>query len=60
MLFKKIETNILDVMLIYGCAAFITYVVGNVAYTIGKNDGKNEAKNKIADISHEDSDNLKD
>lgn len=46
MLFKKVETTVLEVMITYGCGAFLTYVVGNVAYEVGKQIGKEEAKSK--------------
>lgn len=43
---KKVEATVLDVMITYGCGAFMMYVVGGVAYQIGKERGKTEAKRK--------------
>lgn len=44
---KKIEATVLDVVVAYGCGAFMMYVIGGVAYQIGKERGKIEAKRKI-------------
>ena len=43
---KKVEATVLDVMVTYGCGAFMMYVVGGVAYQFGKERGKMEAKRK--------------
>lgn len=54
MLFKKVETNVLEVMVTYGCGIFLTYVVGNVAYNVGKQVGKERERlrrNKKVDES---------
>lgn len=46
MLFKKVETNVLEIMLTYGCGAFLIYAVGSAAYQVGRDAGKKEAKKK--------------
>ena len=54
MLFKKVDANVLDVVLIYACGAFLTYIVGTVAYQVGKEDGKTEANKKKAKVRYHD------
>lgn len=54
MLFKKVETTVLDVMITYGCAAFLMYTIGGVAYNVGKRIGKEEAnQGKAKKVTYE-------
>lgn len=43
---KKVDATVLDVVVLYGCGAFMMYVVGGVAYQLGKERGKAEAKRR--------------
>lgn len=45
-MFKKIETSILDVAALYVCMGFVTYVVGAIAYNVGKDKGKEEMRHR--------------
>lgn len=39
---KRFECSILDIVIGYGCAAYLFYVVGRSAYNVGKTNGKKE------------------
>ena len=41
-MFKKFEASVLDICTLYACMGFITYVVGTIAYNIGKDRGREE------------------
>lgn len=43
-LFKKVDATVLDVMIAYGCGAFLMYAIGSVAYGFGKVKGMREAE----------------
>lgn len=45
-MFRKIETTAFDVVALYTCIGFVTYVVGKLAYECGKDVGKKEEKTK--------------
>lgn len=47
MLFKKVDTTVLDILVMYGCVAYLLFVTGNVAYEIGRKNGKVEMKQKM-------------
>lgn len=45
-LFKKVDATILDVVISCGCGAFLMYVVGGVAYLIGKETERRSSLNR--------------
>ena len=45
-MFKKVEVSILDICILYGCMGFLTYVVGGLAYHMGKDKGREEEQKK--------------
>lgn len=49
-MFKKVDATRLDVCIAYACGAFLMYVVGGIAYNLGKQSGKQEVANKIHEI----------
>lgn len=57
-LFKQVDATVLDVVIDYVCAAGLMYLIGNVAYRIGKHHGLKEAKTK-SDKDYEDYKNSK-
>ena len=45
-LFKKVDATVLDVVTIYVCGGFLMYVVGGIAYEMGRQKGRRERKAK--------------
>lgn len=43
---RKIESSTFDVFALYVCMGFVTYVVGAIAYGIGKEKGQEEEASK--------------
>lgn len=46
---RKIESSIFDVVSLYVCMGFVTYVVGAIAYNFGKDKAKEEIRRKHND-----------
>ena len=45
-MFKKFEISTLDVCALYVCMGLVTYVVGGLAYQIGKDKGREEEQKR--------------
>jgi hypothetical protein len=45
-MFKKFEASALDVAALYVCMGFVTYIIGAIAYNVGKDKGKEEERKK--------------
>lgn len=50
---KEIKISLLDLYIGYGCAAFVMYAIGGLAYYTGKAKGKLEVAEKIRDVVQE-------
>lgn len=50
---KEIKISIVDLCIGYGCAAFLMYAIGGIAYMTGKIKGKVEIAEKIKEITSE-------
>lgn len=48
-MFKKVDATRLDVCIAYACGAFLMYIVGGIAYNLGKQTGKKEVIENVRD-----------
>lgn len=50
---KEIKISLIDLYIGYACSAVLMYVIGGVAYSVGKTKGKLEVANRVREVVNE-------